>query len=147
MYIENNLANPGALTILGERVDLGRIDVPTYVYASREDHIVPWHSAYRTTQLVSGDAVFTLGASGHIAGVVNPPSKNKRNYWVNAKIEKDPQRWLDHAQEKPGSWWPHWGAWLARHGGGERATPRRSGNAKHKPVGSAPGVYVKEVVD
>ena len=146
MYIENNLAKAGTLTMLGERIDLGRIDVPTYVYASRDDHIVPWQSAYRTTDLVSGDAVFTLGASGHIAGVVNPPSKNKRNFWVNATIDGDPQQWLKHAEEKPGSWWPHWGEWLARRGGGERAAPRTTGNARHKPVAAAPGSYVKEIV-
>ncbi|MDQ6618896.1 MAG: class I poly(R)-hydroxyalkanoic acid synthase [Pseudomonadota bacterium] len=146
MYIENRLREPGALELLGEPVDLSRIDVPTYVYASREDHIVPWHSAYATTALVSGDVVFTLGASGHIAGVVNPPAKHKRSYWVNASIEKDPDRWLAGAEEKPGSWWSHWGAWLARRGGGERAAPRKPGNAMFTPLLAAPGTYVKEVV-
>jgi len=145
-YLDNLLREPGALTLLGEPIDLGNITVPTYVYASREDHIVPWHSAYRTTQLVGGDAVFTLGASGHIAGVVNPPAKKKRSYWVNARTAEDPEQWLAQAEEKPGSWWPHYGAWLARHGGGERAAPRRTGNAAHPPIVAAPGTYVKEVV-
>ncbi|HZQ59820.1 MAG TPA: class I poly(R)-hydroxyalkanoic acid synthase [Casimicrobiaceae bacterium] len=146
LYIENRLREPGALTLLGERIDLSRIDMPSYVYASREDHIVPWHSAYATTQLVGGPVVFTLGASGHIAGVVNPPSKHKRNYWTHAHIEQDPQRWLERAEEKPGSWWPHWEAWLAKHGGGERTAPRKTGNAQFRALAAAPGQYVKEIV-
>ena len=81
-YLENKMREPGATTALGEPVDLATINVPTFVYASKEDHIVPWKTAYESTQLVGGDVVFVLGASGHIAGVINPPAKNKRNYWI-----------------------------------------------------------------
>ncbi len=146
MYLDNRLREPDALTVLGEKIDLRRIRVPAYVYASRDDHIVPWHSAYSSTRLLGGDVVFTLGASGHIAGVVNPPAKKRRNYWVNEQVPDAPEAWLAAAREEPGSWWPHWGAWIARHGGGERAAPRSTGNAKYRALDPAPGRYVREVV-
>ena len=144
MYVGNLLREPGALTMLGEPIDLGRIDMPAYVYASREDHIVPWRSAYRTLDLVRGERVFVLGASGHIAGVVNPPEPVKRNYWTNERPAAGADEWLSNAQEHPGSWWPHWYRWLARHKGGERAAPAQAGNADHPPLGPAPGRYVRE---
>ena len=144
MYVGNLLREPGALTMLGEPIDLGRIDMPAYVYASREDHIVPWRSAYRTLDLVRGERVFVLGASGHIAGVVNPPEPVKRNYWTNERPAASADEWLSNAQDHPGSWWPHWYRWLARHKGGERAAPAQAGNADHPPLGPAPGRYVRE---
>ena len=144
MYLDNRLREPGALTMLGEKIDLSRVDCPAYVYASRDDHIVPWRSAYRTLDLVGGDATFVLGASGHIAGVVNAPQAHKRNYWTNARREAAADGWLAAATSHPGSWWPHWYAWLAQHKGGERAAPKRTGNAKYRPLGPAPGDYVRE---
>jgi len=146
LYLENRLREPGALTMLGEKIDLSQIGVPAYVYASRDDHIVPWRAAFRTLDLVGGDTTFTLGASGHIAGVVNPPQAHKRNYWTNdARAPAD--AWLANATNQPGSWWPHWYRWLARHKGGERAAPKRTGNAAHPPLDPAPGRYVRETVD
>ncbi len=143
LYLDNKLRVPGALEMAGESIDLTRIHVPTYVYASREDHIVPWRSAYRTPALLGGEVTFVLGASGHIAGVVNPPEAGKRNYWRNDHLPDDPDAWLAQATLVPGSWWPHWYAWLAPHGGGRRAAPRRAGNAAHPVLGAAPGEYVR----
>ena len=147
MYLENRLREPGALEMCGVPVELPRVGVPAYVYASSEDHIVPWRSAYRTTGLLGGDLSFVLGSSGHIAGVVNPPQSKKRNYWTNDLITDDPDDWLARARMHAGSWWPHWYAWIAAHGGGKRAAPRHEGSDKHRALGPAPGGYVVEKVD
>ena len=142
MYIENRLRVPGALTMAGASIDLGAIDLPTYVYASREDHIVPWRTAYRTTSLVGGNATFVLGSSGHIAGVVNPVTSSRRNYWTGDSLPKDPDDWLLHAKSYAGSWWPHWYAWIAPHGGKRRRAPAATGSTTHPPQAKAPGSYV-----
>jgi poly[(R)-3-hydroxyalkanoate] polymerase subunit PhaC len=146
MYLDNRLRQPGALTMCGEAVDLSGIAMPTYVYASREDHIVPWRTAYRTVELLGGDAGFVLGASGHIAGVVNPPEKKRRNYWTNELLTDDPDDWLARAESHPGSWWPHWAAWLTEQAGARRPAPRHLGSARHRPLAPAPGTYVRERV-
>jgi polyhydroxyalkanoate synthase subunit PhaC len=143
MYLENNLRLPGKLTMCDTPVDLGDIDMPSYVLATQEDHIVPWRSAYQTTQLVSGKSQFVLGASGHIAGVINPASKNKRSYWTGGKQGDDAQAWLASAVETPGSWWTHWIKWLAPKSGKAVASRKRLGNPKYKPIEAAPGRYVK----
>jgi len=143
MYLENRLRLPNALTMLGEKVDLGAIGVPTYIYASREDHIVPWKGAYRSTRVVRGDIRFVLGASGHIAGVINPPAAGKRSHWINPVLQPDADAWLELATEHRGSWWPDWKEWIGRFGGGETKAPKRPGGAKFKPLGPAPGEYVK----
>ncbi len=143
-YLENKLRVPGATTQCGQRVDFGRISMPAFIYASREDHIVPWRTAYTSTGLLGGDDIsFVLGASGHIAGVINPPAKGKRNHWVG-KLQKDAQAWLDNAQSVPGSWWPAWTTWLANHGGALVAAPKRLGSRKYRVIEPAPGRYVKE---
>ncbi|MGE5640363.1 MAG: PHA/PHB synthase family protein, partial [Clostridia bacterium] len=145
-YLENKLRVPGALVNCGVPVDLGRIEIPVFVYSSREDHIVPWRSAYRTLGLVGGEGQFVLGASGHIAGVVNPPAKKRRSYWASEPgrpYPDDPDQWLDAAQEHPGSWWPLWLEWLGRHAGGTRPAPARPGSVKYQPIEPAPGRYVK----
>ncbi len=147
LYLDNRLEERGALTMAGESIDLARIDMPAYVYASREDHIVPWRSGYRCTSLLGGDATFVLGASGHIAGVVNPPAKNRRNYWANELVGDDADAWLARATSHPGSWWPHWSAWLARHGGAMKPAPAAPGNARYPAVEAAPGRYVREAAD
>ena len=144
MYLDNKLCERGALTMAGQKIDLERVAMAAYVYASREDHIVPWKSAYSTTHLLGGDITFVLGASGHIAGVVNPPEKKRRNYWTNPELPAKPDDWLANAQMHPGSWWPHWGAWLARHAGTRRAAPREIGSVTHPPLEPAPGRYVRE---
>ena len=143
MYLENKLRVPGALTMCDTAVDLGVIDMPSFVLATQEDHIVPWRSAYLTTQLVGGKSQFVLGASGHIAGVINPASKNKRSYWTGGQQGAEPQAWLDSATETPGSWWNHWIKWLAPKGGKPVAARRTLGSKKYAPIEPAPGRYVK----
>jgi polyhydroxyalkanoate synthase len=143
-YLENRLRVPGALTNCGVPVDLGAVKLPMFGLATREDHIVPWRSAYRTLQLLGGDdKTFILGASGHIAGVVNPASKNRRSYWIGSPYPGEPQEWLEQAVEHKGSWWPRWSQWLDAHGGEKRKAPARTGNARHRPVEAAPGRYVR----
>jgi len=144
-YLKNSLREPGALTNCGVPVDLGKVELPVFVLATREDHIVPWRSAYRTLGLLGGmDKTFVLGASGHIAGVVNPAKKNKRSYWAGEPYPRDAEEWLALSKETPGSWWPVWTEWLSRHRGGEREAPRAAGSAQYRPVESAPGRYVKQ---
>jgi len=147
LYLENSLCVPDRLTMCGASVDLGKVDMPSYVLATQEDHIVPWRSAYRTTQLVGGKTQFVLGASGHIAGVINPASKNKRSYWTGGKLGDDPERWLASAQAAQGSWWTHWMRWQKPQAGKSVAARTKLGNAKHKPIEPAPGRYVKARAD
>ncbi|HEX9396785.1 MAG TPA: class I poly(R)-hydroxyalkanoic acid synthase [Burkholderiales bacterium] len=144
-YLENRLREPGALVNCGAPVDLGSIEAPVFVLATREDHIVPWRSAYRTLGLVgSRSKTFVLGASGHIAGVVNPASKNKRSFWVNQDSFSSGDDWLEKATEHRGSWWPVWADWLAQHAGAERDAPSTPGNRRYAAIEAAPGRYVKE---
>jgi polyhydroxyalkanoate synthase len=149
MYLENKLREPGQLTMLGVPVDLSKIDVPAYVLATRDDHIVPWRTAYQTTQLLSGDMRFVLGASGHIAGVVNPVAKKRRSYWAAEKRagEKQPaapEAWLGSARESAGSWWQDWSEWLAPFGGDKVKARKKLGDKRYKVIEPAPGRYVKQ---
>jgi polyhydroxyalkanoate synthase subunit PhaC len=145
-YHENNLIKPGKVTVCGEKVDLGKIDAPAYIYASREDHIVPWDSAYGNTQVLKGKVRFALGASGHIAGVINPPAKGKRSHWLGSTsaLPEKAQDWFDKAKEHPGSWWTDWAAWLKGHAGKQIAAPKLPGNRSYKAIEPAPGRYVKQ---
>ena len=147
-YFENNMVKPGKLTVCGQGIDLARLDMPTYLYGSREDHIVPIGGAYASTQHLPGKKRFVMGASGHIAGVINPPAKNKRSYWTNDKlpVNKFPAAqadWQQSATEHPGSWWTDWSDWLKGHAGKQVAAPKTFGNLKHKAIEPAPGRYVK----
>src|ERR1700682_1373374 len=142
-YLENNIKDPGKTTQCGVPVDLSKITVPIYLLASREDHIVPWKSAFRSKDLIGGDARFVLAASGHVAGVINPPARNKRSHWLNDDLELDPQGWFAQAEEKPGSWWPDWDAWMKHHSNGTIPAPTQQGNAQYHPIEPAPGRYVK----
>jgi polyhydroxyalkanoate synthase len=144
MYLENNLRVPGKTAMCGVKADLGRLDMPSFIFASREDHIVPWHSAYLSRGLLGGDTTFVMGASGHIAGVINPPAKNKRSYWINDSQASNPREWLDGSTEVKGSWWPLWAEWLQASGGKQRAARGRLGSKKHAAMEPAPGRYVKE---
>ncbi|WP_298603145.1 PHA/PHB synthase family protein [Zoogloea sp.] len=146
MYLENNLRVPGKLEMLGVKVDLGKVDVPAYLMAAREDHIVPWTSAYLVRQLLGGDTTFVLGASGHIAGAINPASKNRRSYWVGESGASVPEEWLETATEQKGSWWLHWVEWLRPKSGDMVAARNKPGNTKYKVIEPAPGRYVKETV-
>jgi len=146
-YLENNLRMPGKTIQCGVPVDLAEIDVPAFLYASREDHIVPWRTAYASTCLLQGDNTFVLGASGHIAGVINPPAKNKRNYWVDGVAGADPEQWLSTARSVPGSWWPAWSEWLAQQAGARVPAPARPGNKRYRRIEPAPGRYVRAKAD
>lgn len=144
-YLENKLCQPNVLTCCGVPIDLSKINIPAFIYASREDHIVPWRSAFSTLSLFSGDKTFVLGASGHIAGVINPPAKNKRSYWVGTSKSdlKDADRWDQQSTEKPGSWWPAWVEWLSMHSGKRVRAPKQAGRLPYQIIEAAPGSYVK----
>jgi len=147
MYLENNLKVPGKLKVAGQKIDLSKVDAPVFIYGSREDHIVPWTAAYESMSLLNPKKRsrnrFVLGASGHIAGVINPPAKKKRSYWTNDKATGGAKEWLAGAKEEPGSWWPEWAAFLSANAGKQVAAPRKYGNAKYKEIEPAPGRYVK----
>ena len=147
MYLENNLRVPGKLTVAGDKVDLSVIDAPAFIYGSREDHIVPWGAAYESMNLLNpkkkSRSRFVLGASGHIAGVINPPAKKKRSYWTNDKSAASAEEWLANATEHPGSWWVEWGKFLQKNAGKQVRATRKFGNTHYKPIEPAPGRYVK----
>ena len=147
MYLENNLRIPGKLTVAGDKIDLSVIDAPAFIYGSREDHIVPWSAAYESMNLLNPKQKsrnrFVLGASGHIAGVINPPAKKKRSYWTNDKPAASAKEWLANAAEHPGSWWVEWAKFLQKNAGKQVRAPRRFGNTRYKPIEPAPGRYVK----
>ncbi|WP_269533438.1 alpha/beta hydrolase [Chitinimonas sp. BJYL2] len=148
MYLENNLAKQGAMKVCDVPVDVSTYDWPIYIFAAREDHIVPWTSAYRGTQLLgSKNLRFVLGASGHIAGSINPVTSNKRNYWVSDALPADADSWLAGAESRPGSWWQDWDNWLAPKSGKLIAAPKKPGNTKYKAIEPAPGRYVKAKAD
>jgi polyhydroxyalkanoate synthase len=143
MYLQNELKVANRLTVCGEKVDLGRIEAPVFVYGSREDHIVPWDAAYRSVPLFKGKRTFVLGASGHIAGVINPPAKGKRSHWVGEKLPATAQAWFESAKEHPGSWWPVWTKWLEPLAGKSTPAPKAFGGKAFKAIEPAPGRYVK----
>ena len=145
-YLQNELIKPGQLTVCGEKVDLGKITVPTYIYASHDDHIVPWKSAYESTHILKGKNRFVLGASGHIAGVINPPAKNKRHYFENNQLAKTADEWLAAAKDIKGSWWPNYAKWLEQFGGKRVKAKKTFGNTQYKKLDAAPGKYVKEKI-
>ena len=144
-YLENRLVKPGKVTVCGEKIDLRKVDLPVYVYGSREDHIVPIGGAYASTQYLPGKKRFVMGASGHIAGVINAPAKNKRSHWTASTDTFAPkvEDWIAAATEKPGSWWPDWAAWLKSQAGKQIAAPKSFGRGKYKVIEKAPGRYVK----
>ena len=139
-YLDNKLVDADALTMMDEPIDLSAVDIATYVYCSREDHIVPWKSAFASAELWGGEVEFVLGASGHIAGVVNPPGPKKRSYWSGKWPAASPEDWDAKAKETPGSWWPHWYAWLAERSGKKVAAKKQIKST----LGVAPGQYVLE---
>lgn len=138
MYQNNLLTQPGKLTIGGEKIDLTTIKTPSYLLSTREDHIAPWKSTYASTQIYSGDTRFVLAASGHIAGVVNPPEKNKYSHWINEQLPASPNDWFEDAKEYEGSWWPDWISWHEQFAG-KKVPARKLG----KGIEPAPGRYVK----
>jgi polyhydroxyalkanoate synthase len=142
MYERNVLKNRGGITLANVSIDLRNIEVPIYFLSTREDHIAPWRSTYAGTQLVSGPVRFVLGASGHVAGVINPPAANKYGYWSRKALPADPENWLKDAAYHEGSWWNDWQQWLVGHGGGE-VRAREPGGGDLAAIEDAPGSYVK----
>ncbi len=143
MYQRNLLREPGGITLLDQPIDLRKITVPVCFVSAKEDHIAPWTSTYAGTKLHSGPVKFILGGSGHIAGVMNPPVKNKYGYQVSEEKADTPEAWLAGATQHEGSWWPEWAGWASKLSGAKVAA-RKPGGAKLKPIEPAPGSYVKE---
>jgi polyhydroxyalkanoate synthase len=142
MYKENRLVQPGGIMLKETPIDLRSIKVPTYMISTRDDHIAPWKSTYAATQLYSGPTKFVLSASGHIAGVVNPPEAHKYCYWTNTRKPKDADAWLKNAEQHEGSWWPDWQKWVSKFSGGTTAA-RVPGDNGTPVLDEAPGSYVK----
>lgn len=149
MYQKNLLSQPGQLELAGERLDLRKIKIPVYLQASREDHIAPYRSVYKATQLYGGPVRFLMAGSGHIAGVINHPDAKKYQHWRN-ETDTNPanvEDWIKGAKEYPGSWWDDWDAWLSEKSG-EKVPARKPGDGKLKVIEPAPGSYVKKrIVD
>nr|WP_207537283.1 class I poly(R)-hydroxyalkanoic acid synthase [Sabulicella rubraurantiaca] len=142
MYQQNDLVKPGEIELLGTKIDLRRIKVPSYMISTREDHIAPWKSTYRGTQIYGGPIRFVLAASGHIAGVVNPPDSGKYSHWVNEQLPPSPDDWLAGATEMAGSWWPDWQRWVTALDS-ERVPARVPGSGALPAIEDAPGRYVR----
>ncbi len=142
MYLENLLAVPGGIKLGGVPIDLAKIKVPVYMLSAREDHIAPWRSTYLAIDLFNGPIRFVLTAAGHIAGIVNPPQKNKYAYWTNSRRAKHPEVWYKNATKHDGSWWNDWAKWLHKHQGKDVAA-RKPGGGKIKAIEDAPGSYVR----
>ena len=142
MYLENKLIEPGGVDLCGVPVDLGKIDCPVYFLSTIEDHIAPWKTTFIPTEVLKCPMEFVLGASGHIAGVINPANKNKRNFWINGEKGKGADHWLETAESVPGSWWTHWDRWLKNTGGKDIPAPEQVGNKEYPEIEAAPGAYV-----
>jgi polyhydroxyalkanoate synthase len=142
MYQENLLAVPNGITLAGTPIDLGKVKTPAYFLSTREDHIAPWKSTYRGTQLLGGSKRFVLAASGHIAGVVNPPDSGKYNHWVNDTLPPEPEAWLADATEMAGSWWPDWHRWILSFDK-KQVAARVPGDGGLPALEDAPGGYVQ----
>jgi polyhydroxyalkanoate synthase len=143
MYKNNALGKPGRLKLDGVAIDLGKVTVPVYIFAAKDDHITPWRSCYPGTQLFGGPKRFVLAASGHIAGVINPPAAKKYSHWTNPKLPPTPEEWLEGAESHEGSWWPDQARWLGRRAGAQVAA-RQPGDGALQPIEDAPGSYVRE---
>ncbi|AVP57844.1 PHA/PHB synthase family protein [Pulveribacter suum] len=146
-YLENRLVKPGALIVCGEKLDLRKVRLPVYIYGSREDHIVPIGAAYASTQALPGKKRFAMGASGHIAGVINPPAAGKRSHWLreDGKFPAALEGWLAGATQHPGSWWGDWTAWLKGHAGKQVPAPTAYGRGRqYQAIEPAPGRYVQQ---
>ncbi|MBN8898535.1 MAG: class I poly(R)-hydroxyalkanoic acid synthase, partial [Rhodospirillales bacterium] len=142
MYQQNLLAKPNGISLAGVPIDPGKIKTPAYFLSTREDHIAPWKSTYRGTQLLGGPKRFVLAASGHIAGVVNPPEGGKYSHWINEDLPPDAEGWLQGATEMAGSWWPDWHRWVTAQGKAQ-VPARQPGAGKLPALEDAPGSYVQ----
>ncbi|WP_242521764.1 alpha/beta hydrolase [Motiliproteus sp. SC1-56] len=146
MYLENKLCQPNGLEVCGEKVDLSKIKTPCYFLSCIEDHIAPWKSTFQGAETFPNHE-FVLGASGHIAGVINPAAKNRRNYWLGGESGKGSDHWLETAERQDGSWWPHWSEWLKKRAGKQVDAPQTLGNDSFQAIEPAPGRYVKKRIN
>lgn len=142
MYMQNKLVEKGGITLAGKKIDLRKIKTPSYLVATREDHIAPWKATYAGTQLYSGKTRFVLSGSGHIAGIVNPPASNKYGYWTNDELPPSADAWLEGATQNEGSWWTDWSAWISQNSPKGTVDARVPGKGKLKALCDAPGTYV-----
>jgi polyhydroxyalkanoate synthase len=143
LALDNSLARPGGLEVLGSPVNLAQVELDSYIVAGLKDHIVPWQNAYRATQLLGGEKRFVLSTSGHIQALVNPPAPDSRSsYRVAGDHPADPQEFVEQAAKVPGSWWPDYVEWLAQRSGHLRPAPKKLGGGGHRALGKAPGTYV-----
>jgi len=142
MYQANKLVQPGGIILAGVPIDLRKVTIPTFFLSTKEDHIAPWKSTYAGTQIFQGPRKFVLSASGHIAGVVNPPPKTKYGHWTNDKLPANPDDWFAGSTYLPDSWWPLWEKWIAQYGG-DHVPARKPGSGKLKAIEDAPGSYVR----
>ncbi|MDN3520435.1 class I poly(R)-hydroxyalkanoic acid synthase [Halomonas ramblicola] len=149
LYLENRLVEPGGIELDGVKIDLRKVSAPSYFISTRDDHIAKWNSSYYGALLPKGPVKFVLGGSGHIAGIVNPPHKNKYGYWTNDELPPTPEEWLEGAEQHEGSWWPHWQAWITENGYAdpEKLVPaRQPGEGELDILEPAPGRYVKTTI-
>lgn len=145
MYLHNKLIEKDGIELNGVKLDLREISIPTYYLSTAQDHIAIWQATYTGAKLMGGKNRFVLAGSGHIAGVVNPPSQQKYGYWTNDKIPADPQEWYKAASQHEGSWWPDWQAWVEQQGGLEKVAVRTPGDGL-SIIEDAPGSYVKKSI-
>jgi polyhydroxyalkanoate synthase len=143
MYINNNLSKPGGFTCCDKPVELAKVKTPVYFLSAIEDHIAPWKTTFLGTDIVGGPVEFVLGGSGHIAGVINPPAKNKRNYWTDGEMGQGADHWLETAADNPGSWWTHWDEWLVKQDSKQVPAREIGANKEFKEIIPAPGDYVR----
>ena len=141
-FYKNNALARGEMVLDGVKLDLGKVKIPVYLQSAKDDHIAPYRSIYKTTRLMKGPIRFIIAGSGHIAGVINPPSAHKYQYWTNDDLPATIEAWQAGATEHPGSWWPDWDAWLSKLAG-KKVPARKPGDGKLKVLGAAPGTYVK----
>lgn len=142
MYVENNLSKSGGFSCCDKTIELDKVKVPSYFLSAIEDHIAPWKTTFIGTELLGGPVEFVLGGSGHIAGVINPPAKNKRNFWSQGELGQGADHWLETATNNPGSWWNHWHAWLDSQDA-KQVPAREVGHADYPEIVPAPGDYVR----
>ena len=149
MYLENRLVQPDGIELDGVKIDLRKISTPCYFVSTKEDHIAKWNSTYYGALLPKGPVTFVLGGSGHIAGIVNPPHKNKYGYWTNSELPETHQQWWEGATANEGSWWPHWQNWMIENGFAdqEKMLPaRQPGEGELAVIEPAPGRYVRQTI-
>ena len=146
MYLENNLIKKNVLELDGVKIDLSAINTPTYFLSTAQDHIALWQSTYKGASVLGGDKRFVLGGSGHIAGVINPPSANKYGYWTNDALPANAEEWYAGAEQHEGSWWLDWQHWIEQQNGENRVPAREPGAGGLLPLEDAPGSYVQQSI-